>query len=195
MTQTGRILLEPGQVYCLTDDPGDLEQSSCLLKTDSRVARIACFRQRLRAKALEVWRFYRGVGDLGGNGTRTRQRAQMQASPLAFCRTMNPDSAAPRTVVWQFPVDLRREVMVPPGHFLLVSTGHPFRASMTENGTVMAVEESLTDANGGAFVLFRPLPVAGRHKPRTLSLPVTSPTAAPTTRPPFCTSRQPGRSG
>jgi starch synthase (maltosyl-transferring) len=89
-----------------------------------------------------VWRFYRGAGDLGGWDPDSAA-AQMQASPLDFCRAMNPDGTAPRTVVWQFPVDLRREVMMPPGHFLLVRTGHPFRASITENDTAMAVEESL----------------------------------------------------
>ncbi len=59
---------------------------------------------------------------------------------------------------------------MPPGHFLLVNGRHPFRASISEAGTAMAVEESLTEAGGNAFVLFRPLPVAGRHKPRTLKL-------------------------
>jgi starch synthase (maltosyl-transferring) len=172
-TQTAQVSLAPGQVYCLTDDPGELDQ---LLLTEGRFPRSPdrMLRQRLRAKALEVWRFYRGAGDLGGWDPDSAA-AQMQASPLEFCRAMNPDGTAPRTVVWQFPVDLRREVMVPPGHFLLVRTGHPFRASITENDTAMAVEESLTDAAGGHFVLFRPLPVAGRHKPRTLKLSVYDP--------------------
>ena len=66
-----------------------------------------------------------------------------------------------KAVVWHFPGDLRREVMLPPGHFLLVTGKDPFRASITENDTTMAVEESLTDAGDHPFVLFRPLPVAG----------------------------------
>jgi starch synthase (maltosyl-transferring) len=166
--QTGRILLDPGQVLCLTSDPADLAR---VTRAADRFPRSPdrIFRQRLRAKALEVWRFYRGVGDLG-QWDPDQAAVQMQTSPLDFCRTMNPDSAASRTVDWQFPVDLRREVMVPPDHFLLVSGHHPFRASILEHSTVMAVEESLTDADGNAFVLFRPLPVAGRHKPRTLRI-------------------------
>ncbi|MBC2711551.1 MAG: glycogen debranching enzyme N-terminal domain-containing protein [Desulfosarcina sp.] len=167
-TETVRTLLAPGQVFCLTNDPGDLEQ---VIHTEGRFPRNPdrILRQRLRAKALEVWRFYRGVGDLN-QWDPDQAASQMKASPLDFCRSMNPDSSAPRTVVWQFPVDLRREVMVPPGHFLLVRGDHPFRASIYENSTAMAVEESLTDAGGNAFVLFRPLPIAGRHKTRTLKL-------------------------
>ncbi len=165
---TARVLLSPGQVLCLTDDPRELER---VIQTAGRFPRNPdrILRQRLRAKALEVWRFHRGVGDLG-QWDPERAASQMQASPLDFCRSMNPDGAAPRTVVWQFPVDLRREVMVPPDHFLLIRRAHPFRASIYENRTAMAVEESLTDDGGKSFVLFRPLPVAGRHKPRTLRL-------------------------
>ncbi len=165
---TARLPLAPGQVLCLTDDPRDLER---VIGAADRFPRSPdrILRQRLRAKALEVWRFFRGVGDLGGWDP-DQAAAQMQASPLDFCRSMNLDGAAPGTVVWQFPVDLRREVMLPPGHFLLVWGLQPFRASITENGVAMAVEESLIDANGKAFVLFRPLPVGGRHKPRTLRL-------------------------
>ncbi|MFO7716120.1 amylo-alpha-1,6-glucosidase [Desulfosarcina sp.] len=167
-TQTARVGLNPGQVLCLTDDPQDLvwavHTANGFPRTPERI-----LRQRLRAKVLDVWRFYRGAGDLG-NWDPDQGAVQLQTSPLDFCRTMNPDGAAPRTVVWQAPGDLRREVMVPPGHFLLVQREHPFRASLFENGTVMAVEESLNDSGGRAFALFSPLPVAGRHKPRTLKL-------------------------
>lgn len=166
--QTGQLSLAPGQVYCLTDDPEDLER---VLHAQGRFTHHPdrIIRQRLRAKALEVWRFYRGVGDLG-QWDPDRAAAQMRSSPLDFCRSMNPSGATPRTVAWQFPIDLRREVMVPPGHFLLVRGDSPFRASIYQNDTAMAVEESLTGTDGRAFVLFRPLPVAGRHKPRTLKI-------------------------
>jgi starch synthase (maltosyl-transferring) len=166
--QAGRLVLAPGQVCCLTDDRDILTRiahtEGCFPRTPDRVVR-----QRLRAKALQVWRFYRGIGDLGDFDPDQACEA-LKASPLTFCRQINPSGAAPRTVVWRFPVDLRREVMVPPGHFLLIRTDHPFRASIYENRTVMVVEESLTDEAGHPFVLFCPLPVAGRHKPRTLKL-------------------------
>ncbi|MGD8703334.1 MAG: amylo-alpha-1,6-glucosidase, partial [Desulfosarcina sp.] len=123
---------------------------------------------------LEVWQFYHGVGDMAAWNP-DRAAAQLADDPLAFCQAMNPDNSAPRTVVWQFPADLRREVMLPPGHFLLVSGSHPFRAAITEGDTTNAVEESVCDSGGQPFVLFRPLPVAGRHKRRTLKLSVFHP--------------------
>jgi starch synthase (maltosyl-transferring) len=166
--QTGRLVLAPGQVRCLTDERSILDR---IAHTEGRFPRTPdrVVRQRLRAKVLQVWRFYRGIGDLGAFDP-DQACVELKASPLAFCRHMNPSGAAPRTIVWRFPVDLKREVMVPPGHFLLIRADHPFRASIFENRTVMAVEESLTDEAGNPFVLFCPFPVAGRHKPRTLKL-------------------------
>ena len=171
--QTARLLLAPGQVWCLTDDQTAVTR---IVQTENRFPRIPdrAVRQRLRAKALQVRRFYRGIGDLGDWDVE-QACVQLVASPLDFCRRMNPDGVAPRTIVWRFPVDRRRDVMVPPAHFLLIQSDHPFRASIYEKRTAMAVEESLVDAAGHSFVLFCPLPVAGRHKPRTLKLSCYAP--------------------
>ncbi|MGA6925795.1 MAG: amylo-alpha-1,6-glucosidase, partial [Desulfosarcina sp.] len=164
--QTGKMVLAPGQVRCLSDDPDDLAR---IVRAAERFSIVPdrIEHQRLRAKALEVWRYYRGVGDLGDYDPDQAAR-RMQVSVVGFCRSMNPTGSAPRIVAWRFPVDERREVMVPPGHFLVVRGAHPFRAAIVENGMAMAVEESLTDAEGRAFALFRPLPAPRRHKTRTL---------------------------
>ena len=166
--QTGHLRLAPGQVFCLTDDADAVTHivhtENHFPRTPDRVAV-----QRLRVKALQVMQFYHGIDELG-DWDPDQACAQLMASPLDFCRQANPADAAPRTIVWQFPIDIKREVMIPPGHFLLVQASHPFRALIDENHTVMAVEESLTDAAGNPFALFCPLPVAGRHKPRTLKL-------------------------
>jgi predicted glycogen debranching enzyme len=166
--QTGRLVLAPGQVRCLTADKAAITR---IVNTERRFPRTPdrVVRQRLRAKALQVRRFYYGIGDLG-EWEVEQACAQLLASPMDFCRRMNPAAGAPRTIVWHYPVDLKREVMIPPGHFLLIRVSHPFRAAIYENQTAMAVEESLADAAGNPFALVCPLPVAGRHKPRTLKL-------------------------
>ncbi len=171
-----KVALSPGQVLCLTDDPGELTP---VIETQKRFPRYPerSRRQRLRAKVLSVWRYYRGVGDLGSWDV-DEAAGRLRASPLDFCKWMNPEGETARTVLWRFPVDLRREVMVPPDHFLLVRVDHPFRAAVVENATVMAVEESFLDARGRSFVLFSPLPRPGRHKSRTLKLSVFDPKGA-----------------
>ena len=66
-----------------------------------------------------------GHRQFGGRGIRIRLPGNCRHPPWVFCRRMNPDGGAPRTIVWQLPVDLRREVMVPPDHFLLVRRRPP----------------------------------------------------------------------
>ncbi len=167
------IFLSPGQVFCLTDNPNDLE---LVVTAEKQTLRIPdrCREQRLRAKALEVWRFYNGERDMG-DWDPHQAATRLYESPLDYCRSLNPDSVSPRTVTWQYPEDLRREVMIPPNHFLFVHADHPFRASIVENQTTLSVEESMTGADDSAFVLFSPLPVAGRQKPQLLRLSVYEP--------------------
>jgi len=47
---------------------------------------------------------------------------------VEFCRSLNPAGGQPGVVTWQHPHDLHRQVMVPPGHFLLVRAENSFRA-------------------------------------------------------------------
>ncbi len=171
--QTGRLGLAPGEVRCLTNDTGALE---AIRSTETRFARSPerIVRQRLRAKALQVRGIYQEALDLGDWDLEKACR-DLQSSPLDFCSLMNPDGNAPRTIVWRYPMDLKREVMIPPGHFLLVWADHPFRTSIFESDTTLAVEESLEDITGRCFVLFRPLPVTARHKQRTLKLSCYAP--------------------
>jgi predicted glycogen debranching enzyme len=167
------LTLAPGGVFCLTGDPRDPERiripDGGFPRTPARI-----LQQRLQAKALEVRRFYRGVGDLA-DWDPAQAAHQLRDSPLDFCRSMNPVSGSPRTVVWRFPDDLLRVVTIPPGHFLLVWADHPFRASILEKDKAMAVEESLSDAAGNPFALFRPLPVGRRHNPCRLKLSAYGP--------------------
>jgi starch synthase (maltosyl-transferring) len=171
--QMGQVSLRPNQVCCLTDDPGELEQviqaANPFPRHPHRIQQ-----QRMRAKVLEVRRFFQGIGDLGGWDI-DPAADRLADNPLEFCRFMNPESRAPRTVVWQSTADLRREVMVPPGHFLLVRLDHHFRASILEKQRTLAVEQSLLDADGRPFALFPPLPVTGRHRSRRLKLSVYRP--------------------
>ncbi|MDL2269095.1 glycogen debranching enzyme N-terminal domain-containing protein [Desulfosarcina sp. OttesenSCG-928-A07] len=175
------LFLEPGQVFCLTDTPADLAP---ILETEANFPRIPArtLWQRLRNKALQVWRYYRyrkandqdrGAGDLGDWDVDVKA-GELKTSPLAFCREMNRNtnqgSTSPRTVVWRFPEDLKRDVMIPPEHFLLVQMDRPFRAVIFEEDTAMTVEDSLMDENGTHFALFIPLPTPVRHQVRTLSL-------------------------
>jgi predicted glycogen debranching enzyme len=149
-------LLEPGQVLCLTQDESErdlLRQLPAGLFW--RPTRVEI--QRLRAKAFEVVSFYHGTGDLA-DAYPDRLAEQLKEDPLSFCQTINPLSSETRVVTWQWPRDLRRQVMLPPGHLLMLRADRAFRARLCDGRRTVACENSLPKADGSFFVLFLPQP-------------------------------------
>ena len=159
-----RRVLDPGQVLCLTEDENDLrfipDLSDRPFGTPPKIED-----QRLRAKAFQAYVYYHGTRDLPARWPVEAVR-RLRQDPVAFCRDINPASREPRIVTWRWPRDLRREVMIPPGHFLLVEADCAFRACLCDRHRTLAVEDSLPRENGPHFALFMPvdpLKNAGSH--------------------------------
>lgn len=166
------VLLLPGRVLCLTADPGDAALLRTLPdRTHSPPERIK--HQQLRAKALDVWRYYHGLGDLE-SADLDEMASRLSKDPVGFCAEMNPQGEETRVVQWRWPRDLKRRVMVPPGHFLLVAADTAFHAGITDkpNEFVLASEASLGLDDGKYYILFKPQATPGDHTPRTLELSV-----------------------
>jgi len=162
-------LLEPGQVLCLTQDESDraslqqLPDGPFWLPPQVEI-------QRLRAKAFEVVSFYHGCGDLGDVNP-NRMAKQLKEDPVSFCQAINPFSSETRVVTWQWPRDLRRQVMIPPGHFLILRADCAFRARLFDGRRTVACENCLERADGSFFALF--LPQASSETTRTYVLKLT----------------------
>ena len=162
------LLLDPGQVLCLSSRVEDFEQvqrspgKSFLLP--ERIER-----QRLYAKALEVVSFHRGITHLENFDLKEAAR-QLKEDPLEFCRRQDSPGRQPGVIVWRWPQDLRREVMIPPDHFLLVRSDSAFRAHVMDGDRKVASEVSLpvSDGNEKHFALF--LPAATPRTLKTVSL-------------------------
>ncbi|MBW2099501.1 MAG: glycogen debranching enzyme N-terminal domain-containing protein [Deltaproteobacteria bacterium] len=167
------ILLDPGQVLCLSADPKDIEQvRNANPKAFSLPDRIE--RQCLRAKVLDVFRFYHNVMDLGKFDP-DHAAQQLAEDPVEFCRSLNPFSREPRVVTWKWRCDIKREVMVPPNHFLLVCADVSFRARIVDKDRTVGHEVSLSKSDGSFFALFSPLAPPKGHRSYTLKLSVYTP--------------------
>ncbi len=162
--------LEAGQVRCLSPDPSDLDALRTPVRHPFAVpARIE--RQRMRAKGLEV--VARGNGGIDVTGfDPDRAAAELKADPARF---LERHGEGHRLTRWHWPRDLKREVMLPPGHFLLLSGGVPFRARIVDRGRTLRSEISLPAADGSHFCLFPPLPPPRRPKRLSLRLRVHEP--------------------
>lgn len=149
--------LTPGEVLCLTSDSDDLKLFEQPEKLSFQPDRLLL--QKMKAKVLDVFCYYQGTKDISGvDMTSTVNR--LACNPVEFCRFWNRESNEHRVVFWQWPCDLKREILLPPKHFLLVKADHPFRASIIEarkeNEQVISCEESLPASDGTHFVLFIP---------------------------------------
>jgi len=146
------IPLAPGRVLCLSPDAGDADAppgpDPHPMGVPPRVEL-----QRFRAKALELHGFFHGIEDMGGFDRDLAAR-RLREDPLGFCRGLNPKGPEPRVVRWRYPEDLSREVMVPPGHCLLVVAEHPFRARIMKKGVCLGSEDSLEGAGPSHFAVF-----------------------------------------
>jgi len=165
--------LNPGEVLCLSPNSGDIHLiEEVMEKPFSEPEKLRI--QRLKTKALEVFKFYRGMRDLGSFSPESAVQA-LAEDPVAFCKGFNSVGDDPKVVIWQWPRDLRREVMIPPGHFLLVRSDYHFEASVLENGYVLTLEKSLRAKDGTFFILFIPLDKPLVHHRRTMKLIVYEP--------------------
>ena len=164
-------LLAPGQVRCLSRRPEDLSWLDLPPSADQRTPRRALL-QRFCAVVLRIQRHFNGDGDLAAFEPQ-RHVADLQADPEALCARLDPSQPpVPSVVVWHWPRDLRRQVMIPPDHFILVRADHRFRVRLVEAGRTLAMEDSLPLSGTGFFALLKPLPTVAAWTERTLHLAV-----------------------
>jgi glycogen debranching enzyme len=168
--QTYACDLSPGEVLCLADEEEDLGRlETALAQPATTPERIV--RRQLRAKVLEVFACFKGLRDMSGYDHQAAARS-LQQDPVAFCRALNADSDEPRVITWRWPADCRREVMLPPGHFLLVRAACAFRARIVHQRRTLATAASLPAADGSRFALIAPLQTPRRHRSVTLHMRV-----------------------
>jgi predicted glycogen debranching enzyme len=157
------LALSPGQVLCLTH----AEDTSTAPNAPTGMLPRAVVQQELQAKAQEVLIHY---DDKWGGQDPVQAAEDLASDPGAFCSRCNPHTREPRVIVWEHPRDLRRRVMVPPEHFLLVRAAHHFQVRVMERDRVMAVETSLKDRQGRPFALLKPMTAGHGHRLRKIEL-------------------------
>jgi starch synthase (maltosyl-transferring) len=162
--------LDPGQVLCLTADEKDLDLIN-LKPKKSFIEPEKITHQRMRAKALEIFSLYNGNKDTG-RFSPDDSGASLAVNPIEFCRNLNPFGDETRVIVWRWPSDLKREVMIPPNHFLMIRSRTPFCALITNTDIVFSREESLPSSDGSFFALFSPGQIPTEHHRLTLKLTV-----------------------
>ncbi len=146
-----RCDLAPGEVLCLAPSETGFTppepETGALMAAVPRVEQ-----QRRRAKVLDLVMHWNG-GRCDGLDIDALAE-ELAADPLALCRRLGNAGSDPGVTRWQWPQDLHRQVMIPPGHVLLVEAPHPFQARIVLNRRVIGQETSLAGRDAGHFAFF-----------------------------------------
>jgi len=146
--------LEPGDVLCLTGDVDDFARlDEALARPIGSPGRQV--RQRLQAKALEIHCFFRGLADISGMDVGGLADS-LSKNPAAYCLQVGSGATVPALVRWVWPRDLKRMVMVPPGHILYVRAPHKFAVRLRSAAGVFRCESSLPEQDGSHFAMLLP---------------------------------------
>ena len=146
-----RCDLQAGEVLCLEASEGSFPLPE---PSDSHAAAVVprVEHQRRRATVLDLAAFWNG--DRCDHLDIDALADLLAEDPLALCRGLRPPASDPGITQWQWPHDLKRQVMLPPGHVLLVSAPHPFRARINQENEVLGGEQSIVTKDGTHFVFF-----------------------------------------
>lgn len=173
-----RMHLSPGEVLALTPDQEDMHRLEQNRQKQSRMPDTVYF-QKLKTKVLAIHTAFNGYGDINQMNV-DKAALSFAENPIEFIRSFNGESKESRVILFDFQRDLKRQVMIPPGFFLLVKCRTGFRSEiLDENRSArvsMGYEEGIPTHDGdGFFALFFPKKVKKQHKEYTLRMRVFEP--------------------
>ena len=148
--------LDPYGIYALTESISDMDLLDAAL-THAFHRPPPVIRQGLQAKILAILTNLKPETDFAALDMEMAIE-QLTTDPLAYLKTLAQPAPPPLTQ-WQWPRDLKRKVMVPPGDWLLIRSNDPAIVTVQHDGKARFHEWSLPLKNGGQFVLVPPAPV------------------------------------
>lgn len=167
--------LSPGEVLALSQDKTDFKilKDQSLCKIPERV-----YIQKLKAKILNIIVSLKGYKSLKQFDIE-KAAQEFGKNPLEFIRSLNNKSLESKVIVFNVRTDIKREVMIPPGYFLLILSNSNFRAELignnSENESTLGHEEGLPIDNTCQtsckyFSVFMPLKAPKKSKKIILKL-------------------------
>ena len=153
--------LTPGKILCLSSKEDDIEAVEKREKKKKTGWPDKIDYQRAHAMALDIlcWKDCTNIISdvVVGNLARDLLR-----DPFKFCDSLYDKEFPVPLVHWQWPRDLYRKVMIPPGHMMIITSPHRFRASIVINGKVISCRDSLLDYSARFFAVFAIKPLSLR---------------------------------
>jgi starch synthase (maltosyl-transferring) len=134
-----RVQLKPGETMALTPDFDDIK----LIAQKSRAKNNLppkVYLQKLKAKVLLIHTILKGYGNLK-NRNIDQEAISFARDPVEFIRSFNKDSKESRVIVFDVQKDMKRQVMIPPGFFLLIKSNAGFRAQIIDQNIDQGIDK------------------------------------------------------
>lgn len=151
--ETASMLLKAGQVFCLTPDQGDL------FRVHNHEKKKSIYPERIEmqcAKALVLDMLcFKNKSDVLVAADVNAMADSILRDHMEFIESFYCADEEIPVVYWNWPEDIRREVMIAPEHMIVLNAPSRFSASLIdESGKILAVQNSLKDSTGAHFAIF-----------------------------------------
>ncbi|MBO5760263.1 MAG: glycogen debranching enzyme N-terminal domain-containing protein [Lentisphaeria bacterium] len=153
------LLLAGGQIMCLSpvNHITGEKHSSGEEKTLPEYRRDRIRKQNAASMAMKILHTLRASPVAGEDEKAEFLAEEILASPLSFFSSAVKKAGKKGLlplIQWHYPEDHKRQLMVPPGHFLLVTAPCRFRASIHVNGKFYSVVRGLQTEDKKTFFAF-----------------------------------------
>ncbi len=163
------VLLNPGQIICLTSELAPLKavRNAERLKSFDPEFNIL---QQARAMVMDLLTVL-GMSISSASDEQIQNLAALilQDPKRNFASLFDSSREIP-LVSWRCPEDLGRQVMLPPGHALYVSAASRFRVEIKSTMNIIIQRDSLEDAMGNNFIILPPFALRQQDQKLTLKI-------------------------
>ncbi len=164
------LKMPPGQVLCLTASVDDCRKIN-EAEDDNIIRPDRIDRQIARGKVLDI--MYAVKRSLAVVDVDIAECAEkLLIDPFAAIASWYGEGAEVPLVHWRWPEDLRRQVMIPPDHNIIITAPHRFRATISFGNRIISICDSLKTTSGKFFALFTPMRTPRFHQNLNLDMVV-----------------------
>ena len=143
--------LKPGQILCLVESKSE---AKTFLLDEGNIRPDIIDIQRARSLALEIICWKNNTNIVSGVDTDVLAD-KIVKNPLAFCIELFEKNTPVSIVCFDWPVDTRRKVMIPPNHLIYVTAPYRFRVSLKYENKIVVQHYSLKNQQGKFFTFLR----------------------------------------
>jgi len=148
------LTLDGYEVVCCSSYENDLIEIQEYINTHFQQPAYM-IRQLQKAKVIELYCYFRGIADISELNVEEMINKLLE-DPVQFCRSLDMDGSIPPVVKWNWPVDIRRMVMVPPGSIIYIKIPFPFSVQLKVRDKIVKCEKSIPLTKGMHFILLVP---------------------------------------